>query len=197
MRKRYKFLLGATEDNELVFGEFELRNPSYYSKDKGNYTDENVLNFSASFDTVMPFISQNYDLIAYFESWIDCQDKGYLYDECERLDCSPSELPKCLADECDDVRDVIDCSLYSEEITVNGESWCFESCACGQHDTRKDKMKEYTNYEAYNLLNELWDNYHLKQVDEEVIKQIEKLVDMLSGIDEEQWIIDFIEKYCY
>ena len=58
-------------------------------------------------------------------------------------------------------------------------------------------MKEYTNYEAYNLLNELWDNYHLKQVDEEVIKQIEKLVDMLSGIDEEQWIIDFIEKYCY
>lgn len=61
----------------------------------------------------------------------------------------------------------------------------------------KKKMKEYTNYEAYNLLNELWDNYHLKKVSEGVIKQVEKLVDMLSSINEEQWIINFIEKYCY
>lgn len=139
MEKHYKFLLGATEPNELVFGEFELRHPRYYSKNKGNYIDENVLEFSASFDIVTPFISQDYDLTAYFESWIDCEDKEYLYNECERFDCSPSELPECLADECCDIRDVIDCSLYPEEITVNGENWCFESCSFGQLDTRKEK----------------------------------------------------------
>lgn len=178
---RNKFLLGATNDDELVFGEFELRNREY------------GLEFSASFDTVRPFKAEDYDLVEYYEEWMYGMDKEYLYDQCERLDCSPSELAQELADECYDVRDALDCSLYSEEVYVDDESWCFESSACGQHDTREVGMKEYVNEEAYNLLHTLWDNYHLKQVDEEVIKQVEKIIDMLSDVDEEQWIIEYIE----
>ena len=192
---RNKFLLGATVNNELVFGEFELKHPSYYSKEKGGYTDKEVLEFSASFNTVMPFKAEDYDLEGYYEGWIDGMDKEYLYDLCERFDCRPSELPKSLADECYDVRDALDCSLYPEEIIVDGESWCFESCSFGQHDTRKDGMEEYTDLEAYNLLHKLWDNYHLKKVDESIIKQVEKLIDMLSKINEEEWIVDYIERH--
>jgi hypothetical protein len=57
-------------------------------------------------------------------------------------------------------------------------------------------MAEYTNEEAYNLLHSLWDNYHLKKVDDEVVKQIEKIVDVLSEVDEEEWIINYIKEYC-
>ena len=163
---RHKFLLGATVNNELVFGEFEIREWNGYPE------------FSASFSTVIPFNAE------------------YLYDLCERFDCRPSELPKNLADECYDVRDALDCSLYPEEVIVDGESWFFESSSCGQHDTRKDGMEEYTNEEAYNLLHTLWDNYHLKKVDEEVIEQIESLVDMLSIVDEEEWIVNYIKEHC-
>lgn len=195
--RRHKYLLGATVNNELVFGEFELKHPRYWSKEKGSYTDEEVLEFSASFDTVTPFNADDYDLEEYYEGWIDGLDKEYLYDLCERFDCSPSQLPKNLADECYDVRDALDCSLYPEEIIVDGESWCFESSSCGQHDTREEGMEEYVNEEAYNLLHTLWDNYHLKTVDEEVVKQVEKLVDVLSSVDEEEWIINYIKEYCY
>lgn len=181
---REKFLLGATVSNELVFGEFEITNRNGYPE------------FTASFDTVIPFKEEDYDLEEYYEGWVDECDKEYLYDLCERFDCSPSELPKNLADECYDIRDALDCSLYSEKIDVDGESWCFESCSCGQHDTREEGMEEYTDEEAYNLIHSLWDNYHLKKVDEEVVKQVEKLVNMLSVIDEEEWIINYIKEYC-
>ena len=181
---REKYLLGATVYNELVFGEFELR-------DRNGYKE-----FSASFNTVTPFNAENYDLEEYYEGWIDGLDKEYLYDLCVRFDCKPSELPSELADECYDVRDALDCSLYPEEIMVDGESWCFESSSCGQHDTRKDGMEVFVNEEAYNLLHTLWDNYHLKKIDEEVIKQVENIVEMLSSVNEEEWIVNYIKEYC-
>ena len=180
---REKYLLGATVDNELVFGEFEVTNRNGYSE------------FTASFDTVRPFNGEDYDLVSYFENYIYGMDKEYLYDMCERFDCKPSALPEELANECCDVRDALDCSLYPECYEVDGESWYFESCGCGQHDTRKCGMEEHTNLEAYNLLHELWDKYHLKEVGNDTIKEVEKLKDMLSSIDEEAWIVDYIKRH--
>lgn len=179
---REKFLLGATVDNELVFGEFEVTNRNGYPE------------FTASFDTVKPFNGESFDLEEYFEGWIDGMEKDYLYDLCERFDCKPSELPKELADECCDVRDALDCSLYPECYEVDGESWYFESGGCGQHDTRNE-MDEVINKEAYDLLHELWDNYHLKKIDDDVVKQVEKLVNMLFDIDEEEWIVEYIKRH--
>lgn len=181
---REKFLLGATVDNELVFGKFEITNRNGYPE------------FTASFDTVRPFNGENFDMEYYFEEWIEGFGKEELYDMCVRFDCRPSELPKELADECYDVRDAIDCSIYPECYEVNGESWYFESCSGGQHDTR-DEIEEIINAKAYNLLHELWDNYHLKKVDGSVIEQVNNLVDMLSGLDEEAWIVDYIERHEY
>lgn len=191
MNKKYEFLLGVTDDDELVFGEFSLEHPSYW-KNGVSYTDTSSTEFSASFNTVRPFNAEDYDLEEYYEEWVDGMDKDYLYDLCVGFDCSPSELPKCLADDCYDVRDAIDCSLYPEEVNVDGEMWCFESSACGQHDTRDDMMV-YTDCESYELLHTLWDKYHLKKVDEEVIKQVENLAETLSKIDEEKWIINYIK----
>jgi hypothetical protein len=179
---RRKYLLGATENREIVFGEFEVTTRNGYPE------------FTASFDCVSPFKGDDYDLEEYYVDWCDSMDKATLYDMCERLDCSPSALPRELADECYDVRDALDCSLYPEIIDVDGINWYFESGSCGQHDTRKEGMDEYVNQEAYDLLHELWDVYHLKKVDNDVVEKVNKLVDMLEEIDEEAWIEDYIRR---
>ena len=180
MKKKY--LLGATSDNELVFGEFKITHRNGYAE------------FTASFNTVRPFNGDNFDLKEYFEEILECLDKESKYDDCERLDCKPSELAEYLANECNDVRDVLDCSLYPECYTVDGDSWYFESGSCGQHDTRDD-MDEIINPEAYNLLHKLWDTYHLKKVDNEIISQVEVLEAMLAEVDEEEWIVDYIQRH--
>lgn len=181
---REKFLLGATIDNEIVFGEFEITNRNGYPE------------FTASFDTVKPFNGEDYDLESYYDDWVDGMDKGYLYDLCVQFDCSPSELSSELASECCDVRDALDCSLYPEEIEVDGNSWFFESSSCGQHDTRNE-MDEIINEEAYNLLHELWDKYHLEKIDDDIIAEINKLIEMFSEVDEKAWIVDYIERHEY
>lgn len=191
---RRKYLLGANTDREIVFAEFEANHPNYWSKEKGDYTDESVRHFSASFDTVRPFKGSDYDLEEYFEGWMDGLDKAYLYDLCERHWCSPQDLPNKLADECYDVRDALDCSLYPEEMCIEDEYWYFESSSCGQHDTREEGMDEYVNKEAYDILHELWDKYHLKPIDDEGIKQMERVVELLEEVDEEEWIADYIER---
>lgn len=179
---RRKYLLGATADREIVFAEFEVTGRNGYQE------------FTASFDTVRPFKGDDVDLLQYFENFVDDIGKETAYDLCESNNCSPQDLPQILADECSDPRDALDCSLYPEEMNVNGEWWYFESGSCGQHDTREDGMDEYVNKEAYDILHELWDKYHLKHIDDEGIKQMDKVVELLEEVDEEEWIADYIER---
>lgn len=179
---RRKYLLGATEDREIIFGEVEITQRNGYPE------------FTASFDSVYPFKGDEYDLTQYYEDWCDGMDKEYLYDLCETNRCSPQDLPEILADECCDVRDALDCSLYPKIIDVDGTNWYFESGSCGQYDTRKKGMDEYTNKEAYDLLHELWDEYHLDRVSNEVVDKVNKLIDMLEEVNEEEWIEDYIRR---
>ena len=179
---RKKFLLGATVNREIVFGEFEITHRNGFPQ------------FSASFDCVIPFEKDEYDLEEYYEDWVDGMPKDYLYDLCERFSCSPQDLPKHLADDCYDIRDAIDCSLYPEIIDVDGIEYCFESSSCGQHDTREDGMDEYVNQDAYDLLHKLWDKYHLMKVDVSVEEEVQKIVEMLEEVDEEAWIEDYIRR---
>ena len=191
---RRKYLLGATADREIVFAEFETSHPNYWSKEKGNYTDESVRHFSACFDTVRPFKGDDVNLLEYFENFVDDIGKESAYDLCERNNCSPQDLPQILADECRDPRDALDCSLYPEEMNIDDEWWYFESGSFGQHDTRKEGMDEYVNKEAYDILHELWDKYHLKPIDDEGVEQIDKVVEILEEVDEEEWISDYIRR---
>lgn len=178
---RNKYLLGATQNKELVFGELEIT------------TRNNFQEFSASFDVVIPFDGDDFDLEEYYEDWIEDLDKECLYDLCERNWCAPQELANALAKNCVDVRDAIDCSLYPEVVEVDGVDYYFESSCCGQHDTRED-MECYTNKEAYDLVIELWDKYHLKEIDEEGVEKMKKTMKLLETIDEEEWIANYIQK---
>lgn len=181
MRKH--ILLGATEDNELVFADYEVTERNGYPE------------FSASFDTVRPFNGNDVDLECYFEDYADpkCMDATWIIDRCNWYDCSPQNLPKRLAEDCSDPRDAMDCSLYNEEYEIDGDYWYFESCGCGQHDTR-GTMEVYVDESAYNDIHELWDKYHLKKVDkEEILAKLESIEQRLD-IDEEEWIESYIRE---
>lgn len=176
-----KFLLGATKDKELVFGKFEIT------------TRNNFQEFLVSFNIVIPFDGDNFDLEEYFEDWVEGLDKEYLYDLCEQNYCAPQELVNALVEDCVDVRDAMDCSLYPKVVEVDGVHYYFESSGCGQYDTREN-MEFYTNKEAYDLLIELRDKYDLKEIDEEGIEKAKKIEKLLVTIDEKQWIADYIQK---
>lgn len=191
-----KILLGATNDREIVFGEFEVRNPRFWSKDKGNYTDESMEEFSASFDTVMPFTEDDLeDANEYYEQLLDdCYDDAEKYKLCESYDCAPSELAEHFtADHGTDPQEMRDCSLYPNVIDVDGVDYYFESMGYGQCDTR-EQMDEYVNKEAYDLLHELWDKYHLKAIDEDGLKKMQRVAELLEDVDEEEWIADYIRR---
>lgn len=176
-----QYLLGSTNNNELVFGEFEITNRNGYNQ------------FTASFITVRPF-NGNMDFVEWYKEYLDSLDKADRYDLCEEFDCAPSELAENLATQVNDPRDIMDCSLYPEHVYINGNDWYFESGSCGQHDTREE-MEIIINPDAYNLLHELWDKYHLCKVDENVMSQIEALREMLCDLNEEEWICDFIKSH--
>jgi hypothetical protein len=154
---RNKYLLGVTNNDELVFGEFEVTERNGYPE------------FSASFFTVFTITEAEVNAEEYYESLVEEMDDSSVYD-------------------------IRDCSLYPEEIDVDGTTYYFESSACGQHDTREEGMKLFTNQNAYDKLHELWDFYHLKKVDEEVIKEVRELHETLSKIDEKEWIADWIKE---
>ena len=177
---RKKFLLGTTKDNEVVFCEMELR-------------DRNgKIEFSASFNTVYPFEYDDKYLKERLKDNLDCYDKDYLYCLCDRYNCSSSQLVKHMYYD-SMVEEIIDISLYPNSIRVNGNDWYFESSACGQHDTREE-MEFYVNKNLYNRIIELWDEYHLKEMPQTIIDEVNTIIEELEKVDEEEWIKNFIEE---
>ena len=176
---RKKFLLGATKNNEVVFCEVEIR-------------DRNgKLEFSASFNTVYPFEYDETYLMERVVNNLGCYDKSDLYDLCERYDCKPSELPtEMYADS--SIEDIIDISLYPDSIEVDGNEWYFESACCGQYDTREE-MEFYVNESLYNRIIELWDEYHLKEIDNSIVEEVNSILNELQKVDEEEWITNYIK----
>ena len=177
---RKKFLLGATKDNEVVFCEMEIRDRNGKSE------------FSASFNTVSPFKYDDEYLKERLKDTLDCYDKDYLYCLCDRYNCSLSQLVKHMYYD-SMVEDIIDISLYSNSIRVNGKDWYFESSSCGQCDTR-EIMEFYVNEELYNRIHELWDEYHLKEIPQTIIDEVNSIIEELEKVDEEEWIENFIEE---
>ena len=91
--------------------------------------------------------------------------------------------------------DEIQCGLHLNDAIANNKDLYFESCHCGQYDVREDGMLEYTSEEAYNIIHDLWDNYHLEIVSKDVLKQIGSIIKIFAKIDESLWVNDFMEKY--
>lgn len=184
-----KYLLGINNDNEIVFGEFGITTRNGYNE------------FTACFNTVAPFEVEESDGIEYMEELLDsCYDDGDKYKLCVQYDCTPSELAEIMAENehVSTNADEKDCSVYSNRIYVDDAEYAFETMSCGQHDIRDEGMKEYTNKKAVEILLNLWDNYHLKKVDDNIVEKVAQLQKRLKldCTEEETKIAEYIKKYC-
>jgi hypothetical protein len=184
----YKYLLGATNDGEIVFGEFGISNRNGCPE------------FTASFEKVQPFSENDADdAEEYYENLIDEMDGQEKWNLCKENDLRPSELAEWIADNRGrEPQDIHDCSLYPEIIDVDGTNWYFESRSCGQHDTRGE-MTILVSANCYDRLHDLWDKYHLKRVDESVISEVQNLSkcfeSCFEGSSQEEWIADYIRTH--
>lgn len=168
-------LLGATLDNELVFANINIR--------------ENK-EFSVSFALVTPTKIDNEYLYERFTSLIEELSKSELYDLCEQYDVAPSKL----IDEMfyyANIEDILDISVFPEEVEVNKDNFVFETVSCGQCETR-NLMSEYVDEESYYKLMTLWDNYHLKTIDDDTIQEVETIIEQLNEVDQMEFIQDYI-----
>ena len=184
--KKYsrKVLLGATNYNSLVFANVEIRED----------VDGNEL--AISFDEVQPFIASEEYLKEVLENYVDSLDELTKLSLLERFDCKPSELVEEMYWSLY-VEEYMDISLFPESYIVEGcsDEIYFESIACGQHDCREDLIP--INPEFSEWLFNLWDNYHLKNID--TIQVVDIKIEILSYDYRNrewtrEWIEDWLEK---
>lgn len=180
---KQEILLGSTVNGAIVFAkpEFTTRNRD--------------LEFTCSFFSVIPFKESSVDKVEYFESLIDDMSYEGRYKECDRLNCSPQNLAQELADEVDDIRDMIDCSLYEESIIFNNKNIYFESNSCGQYDFSHE-MESFVSEINFWKLMFFWNKYHLKKISDDIKVQIQDCIDQFPSDRDliNEWICDFIQE---
>ena len=82
--------------------------------------------------------------------------------------------------------DTKDCSCTDLEMDFNGTTINFETISCGQCDVREYNQffnMKFTNRKAFNIIMELWDNYHLKRVGDDVINKLQEAEKLLENFE--------------
>lgn len=173
---RKNFLLGVNkEENKIYFGEIEITTRNGYKE------------FTASFDVGEAFDIDDIDLQE------QCQDLWDCYDAKQKLDLlydGDRTREDVFEDwtRYSDYKEFKDCSCTDYETKLNnGQTINFESICGGQHDIREDK-EEYSNIiftdkKAVDLILELWDKYHLKNIEKNLQEIETKINEILKRID--------------
>lgn len=159
MITRYEKYLGIDAEGNVINAGFEIRDGM----------------FSASFDTSRPIREADYDLDQMIEDryTVEALGQELAFHLCERFDCAPSKIPEAVKEDYaingyGNILDLIDCSLFPEEVIVNGDIWFFESESCGQIDIlKKGDFIAPADDDAICELYELWQLKHLSTLPDE------------------------------
>lgn len=176
---RKKFVIGINkEEKEIIIGEMEITTRNGYKE------------FSASFDVGTAFDIEEVQDDDYIEEYCsdywDCLDADskleLLYDGDRTKEEAFEDMFRYA-----DYHDIKDCSCTDIEIEIeDGTTINFETTCGGQHDIRDDKdyYKNivFTDKKAVELLLELWDEYHLKSIEDnaEIEEQINYVIEKLE-----------------
>lgn len=171
MKRSEQFLLGVI-NNQIILGEIEIRDWNGYDE------------FSASFDVGEAF-NIDIDKNEIEDYWDDYWDILTDTQKLEILDDGEITKRDWLDERVDNTHytNIRDCSCTDLEMDFNGITINFESISCGQHDVREDvyfNQMIFTNKEAFDMLMNLWDNYHLKKIDDEDKEQFNKIIELLN-----------------
>lgn len=161
-----KYLLGRLKDGDFAFADIRV--------EKRNGKERE---FAACFETVRPFNTSEIDVEEYLDELFGpddytCYDREQKYDLCVKYHCSPYDLPRELAAVWS-IEDVIDCSLYVNEVRINGDDWRFESGSFGQLDLKIEDFDKLVSEGGFLRIKELWEKYHLSDLPEDRMKDIE------------------------
>lgn len=171
-----KTILLGVKNNQIITADLDLRTWNGYPE------------FSASFNVGEAFniesIDDDYKTDYFEETWncYDAETKLNLLNDGEK---TKNDVISDW-DYYSDYTEIKDCSCTNYEITHNDKTINFESTCGGQHDVREDddfKDMIFTDEKLFNDIMYYWDNFHLKQVNDEQIEEIKKL--MLSNFAED------------
>ena len=171
MKRSEQFLLGVI-NNHIILGEIEIRDWNGYDE------------FSASFDVGEAF-NIDIDKNEIEDYWNDYWDILTDTQKLEILDDGEITKRDWLDERVDNTHytNIKDCSCTDLEMDFNDITINFESISCGQHDVREDvcfNQMIFTNKEAFDMLMYLWDNYHIKKIDDEGKEQFNKIIELLN-----------------
>ena len=195
MRNAYlrgTYLLGATDDNDLVFAKI-------WTRTIGQGDNQ----ISISFDVVKPINENQFDVEDYTQNLMDSLSDGEKYQMCMDFDCAPSELVNSyIAENGTDPRDYLNCSLYPECYEINQNFWCFESEGCGQ-------LNGFLSYithpvfdkESITLIYKIHKECQSKDLDNDTyniyLEALDKFRAKYNDFDEEKWITSYIKDEFY
>lgn len=173
-----EFLIGTTENDELIFCNVRLK-------------DNNE--FSASFSTVTPSILEEELITSNIEMFVDNIDSDYFLELLKKYDCKPSDLVETLyEDSYNVIEDFFDNSLYPEVFNFGETEVFFESCGCGQHDTRGVVKDIFIDKEFFDYIHHLWDTNHLKVVSEIDMEKLKSYLETSLIEDEYEFIENWL-----
>lgn len=165
-------------------------------------TDRNNHNeFTASFNVGEAFNIDNIDMNYkkdYFEEAWNCFDDAYKLQLLQDGEITKDDVIKDWS-YYSDYTEIKDCSCTNYELDYKGVTINFETVGCGQHDIRNDSDFEdmiFTDEKLFNDIMYYWDKFHLKEINDEQIEEIKKI--MNSKYEEEsdafyKFIIDNLD----
>jgi len=173
---RKNFLLGVNkEENRIYLGEIEITTRNGYKE------------FTASFDVGEAFDIDSIDLQEQCENLWECYDAQQKLDLLYNGGRTRYDVFKDWTRH-SDYKEFRDCSCTDYETKLNnGQTINFESICGGQHDIRENE-EEYNNIiftdkKAVDLILELWDKYHLKNIEQNLQEIETKINEILKRID--------------
>ena len=194
---RSDLFLGITCDGEVAFGHITL----------GEIKQNPYL--GAAFETVRPICSEDFNAKEMYEDYVEDIDDAYKYQLCERLDCKPNELAEALLDDEQnntesEICGLLDVSLFPEHIYIDVDDetrhiWEFESACGGQHDLEEEGMAFTMNKNAYDRMQKIWHEWHLKPVDKvpgNIVADVKAINNtFMNQYDNHSEIEDVLTKY--
>lgn len=169
MKKQATLLLGV-KNNQVITADLELRDWNGYPE------------FSACFNVGEAFnintIDDDYKTEYFEEVWncYDAETKLNLLNDGEKT----KQDVISDWDYYSDYTEIKDCSCTNYELYHNEKTINFETIGCGQHDIREDNDFEdmrFTDEKLFNDIMYYWDHFHISEVNDEQIAEIEKLME--------------------
>ena len=183
-----KFLLGVNpEEKTIYFGELEITARNGYKE------------LTSSFNIGQAFDVEDLDIEEICQAQWECLDNQSKLDLLYDGDRTREEVFEDWT-RYTDYNEFKDCSCTDYEVTLkSGELVNFETISCGQCDIRENKNEYkniiFTDKKAVTMLLNLWDNYHLKNIEqdiEEIENNINFILSKLNKYTERKNIENFI-----